>query len=174
MRSRLYQPFYCEENVWQLCRREQGSPGVRTAVFIANALGTFPMWHQRAGRGRPVFWDYHVIVLSHEPSRIWDLDTTLGMPVPALHYLRQSFHEAVPAPYLPLFRLVAADVFLEAFASDRAHMLDAEGRYREPPPPWPPIGASPSNLARFIDMEQPFLGEVLTLREFVSRVGGET
>jgi len=169
----LYQAYYCEENVWQMCRQQQGSPGARTAVFISNAQGGFPMWHQRAGRGRPIFWDYHVILLSHEPFTIWDLDTTLGMPVPARDYLQQSFHEAVPAPYLPVFRLVEAEVFLETFASDRAHMLDDEGRYRQPPPPWPPIGSSPSNLMRFVDMEQPFLGEVLTLAELVARVAQE-
>jgi len=172
--GRLYQAYYCEENVWQLCRQGHDIPGARTAVFISNALGSCPMWHQRAGRGRPVVWDYHVVLLSHSPFQIWDLDTTLGMPVPALHYLRHSFREEVPAPYLPSFRLVDADVFVASFASDREHMRAPDGRYRKPPPPWPPIGSAPSNLMRFVDMQQPFLGEVLTLREFVSRVGGET
>jgi hypothetical protein len=172
--ERLYQAYYCEENVWQLCRERQGSPGARTAVFISNALASCPVWNQRAGRGQPVFWDYHVVLLSHEPFEIWDLDTTLGMPVPALDYLEQSFDAGVPAPLLPMFRLVDADVFLETFASDRAHMLDEDGRYREPPPSWPPIGKAPSNLMRFVDMEQPFLGEVLTLAELMARVGQGT
>jgi hypothetical protein len=130
------------------------------------------MWNQRAaGRpGRALLWDYHVVVLARDPWEIWDLDTFLGCPVPAADYLRLSFQPGLPAEYAPRFRLVDADTFAATFASDRSHMLRRDGRYKKPPPPWPPIGASESNLMRFVDVESPFLGEVLDLRELYQRI----
>jgi hypothetical protein len=133
------------------------------------------MWNQRAaGRpGRAMVWDYHVVVLARDPWEIWDLDTFLGCPVPAADYLRGSFHPAVPPEYHPRFRLVDAEPFAASFASDRSHMRRRDGRYKKPPPPWPPIGAPEreSNLMRFVDVEAPFLGEVLDLDELLARIG---
>lgn len=142
-------------------------------VFISNPTRAAAMWHQRAaGRpDRPIVWDYHVIVLAHDPMEIWDLDTSLDLPTPALTYLRRSFPPGVPPRYHPRFRIVDAAVFAEAFASDRSHMKLRSGRHKKPPPPWPPIGAPDrlSNLVRFVDMEAPYLGEVIDLPEMLAR-----
>jgi len=167
------QPFYCEENVWHLCQdpRFEGRP--REAVFISNPARACPMWRQRAGEGRPIVWDYHVVLLVHQPFELWDVDTTLGLPVAPKDYLDESFDRSVPPEYLPFFRLVPAEIFVATFASDRSHMRRRDGSYHKPPPSWPPIGApgAPSNLFSFVDMKAPFLGEVVSLDDLAARVG---
>jgi protein N-terminal glutamine amidohydrolase len=167
------QPFYCEENVWQLCQEPRFAHRPREVVFVSNPARALPMWHQRAARGRPIVWDYHVLLLARDPCEIWDVDTLLGVPVPALEYLGESFHPGVPAEMRPLFRLVPAEIFTATFASDRSHMRRPDGSFEKPPPPWPAIGApgAPSNLLAFVEMEQPFLGEVLSLAELTARIG---
>jgi hypothetical protein len=130
------------------------------------------MWAQRAGS--PVVWDYHVVALtsSVEGWQVWDLDSTLGMPVPASTWLDATFagSEGLLPQFRPWFRVVPRDELLATFASDRAHMRDPEGGWQQPPPPWPPIGAErESNLFRFVDMEAPFVGEVLDLAGFRAR-----
>jgi len=143
-------------------------------VFISNAARSCAVWHQRASvrSGWPILWDYHVVLLVAAPWEIWDLDTTLDMPSPAAHYLRRTFRDGVPDDVAPRFRLVAADVFARTFASDRSHMRAPGGRYKKPPPLWPPIGppGAEPNLARFVDMAAPFLGEVLDLRALHARI----
>ena len=67
----------------------------------------------------------------------------------------------------PLFRLVERSIFIREFASDRSHMLDAEGKWMAPPPDWPPIGMrEQNNLQRFIDIDDATFGAVITLGEF--------
>jgi hypothetical protein len=172
----LYQPFYCEENVWQLCREPLLAARRRAAVFISNRDRTCAMWHQRAARDRtaPMLWDYHVVLLAEGPWEVWDLDTTLGLPVPAEEYLLRCFNPHIPRQFRARFRVVEAGVFGEVFASDRSHMRRADGRFRKPPPPWPAIGAAgaASNLMRFVDLEDPIAGEVLDLDELLARVSG--
>lgn len=173
-----YQPFYCEENVFHLCAHEILGERPRSAVFVSGALGGCVMWNQRAARevgpggSGPIFWDYHVFVLAEDPWEVWDLDTTLGMPVPAREYLRRSFRPGLPRELAPVFRVVPAGEMRALFASDRSHMLRDDGRYERPPPPWPPVSAPErgSNLARFIDMASSFAGEVLSLEELRARV----
>src|SRR5262249_37200429 len=161
-----YQPFYCEENVYHLAGEPLFAERPREVVFISNAAGACAMWHQRAAPrpGRPTLWDYHVVLLAADPWEVWDLDTTLGLPVPASLYLERSFRPDLPEEYLPRFRRIDAELFQERFASDRSHMLLSDGRFRKPPPPWPAIGgAAEPNLMRFVDMETPFLGKILDL-----------
>jgi len=172
----LYHPFYCEENVFHLCGHEVFGERPRSAVFVSGVLGGAVMWYQRAARGpsAPIFWDYHVFVLAEDPWEVWDLDSTLGMPVPAREYVRRSFRPGLPPELAPVFRVVRAAEMRAFFASDRSHMRGADGRYERPPPPWPPVSAEDrgNNLARFIDMETPFLGEVLSLEGLRARVSG--
>jgi hypothetical protein len=162
-----YHPFYCEENIWHLCDEVAGD-GDRV-VFISNAVRYCSIWHMRIAQpGQPVHWDYHVVLLHRGAGgwEIWDLDTTLGLPVKASVYLEQSFRESLVPPR---FRLVDVTKFRETFSSDRSHMALQGGEPKDPPS-WPPITRGPNNLMRFIDMESAFLGEVLDLDGFRSRV----
>jgi hypothetical protein len=169
-----YHPFYCEENVFHLCQHPVFGARARHAVFVSGRAGGFVMWHQRAARGptSPLFWDYHVIVLAEDPWEVWDLDSTLGCPVPAREYLDRSFRAGVPLDLAPLFRVVRAADLVAKLASDRSHMRGPDGRFERPPPTWPPVSAPErgSNLARFVEMDRPFAGEVLSLAELRGRV----
>jgi len=169
-----YQPFYCEENVYHLCREPLFAGRRAEVVFISNPGRAVVMWHQRAARrpGSPLFWDYHVVLLADAPWEVWDLDTTLGLPVPAADYLAQSFRDGLPEEIMPRFRVIEAGLFASTFASDRAHMRRSGGAYKRPPPPLPPIGppGAASNLMAFVDVEQPFAGEVMALAALRARV----
>lgn len=171
----LYQPFYCEENVFHLCSHPALAGRRCHAAVISGAHEGFVMWRQRAARSpaAPLFWDYHVIVLAEEPWEVWDLDTTLGSPCPAADYVAGSFRGGLPPELAPIFRVVPAGVFIATLASDRSHMRRADGRFERPPPPWPPVSPPErgSNLRRFTDMSRPFVGEVLSLDELAARVG---
>ncbi len=150
-----YCACFCEENVWHLC--QDASVRVpkerRRVVFVSNPARRVAMRHQQAGRGGVIFWDYHVVLIT--PGVVWDLDTTLGFPVPARTWLDESFP---PLAEPPRFRVVDAATYVETFASDRSHMLTA------PHPAWPIIGTG-MNLMRFVDMEAPFVGTVVGLEE---------
>lgn len=169
-----YQAFYCEENAYHLSRDPVLGDRPREVVFISNEGRACAMWNQRAAGppGKAILWDYHVVVLAQGPWEIWDLDTHLGLPVPALEYLARSFRPDIPEEYLPRFRAIDAETFARSFASDRSHMRLPSGRYKRAPPPWPMIGVPDraSNLMRFVDMEAPFLGEVMDLAALARRV----
>lgn len=170
------QPYYCEENAWHLCQEALFGDRPRHVVFISNLERELPMWNQKAGRGKAIVWDYHVIVLAEDPVEIWDVDTLLGLPVDLADYVGGSFHPEMPEPYQPLFRLVEANVFVDIFASDRSHMQRPDGSFLKPPPNWPMLGkpGDSSNLMHFIDMRLPFVGEVLSLDELILRYSGST
>lgn len=172
--SFLWVPFYCEENVYHLMSNPEVAGRPRQVVFISNEERSCAVWHQRAAArpSWPILWDYHVVLLCAAPWEVWDLDTTLGMPVPATQYLRLSFRRGIPEDLQPRFRLVDAGEMASSFSSDRSHMRTPGGRWKKPPPPWPPIappGVAP-NLMRFVDMTTPFLGEVLDLDALLSRI----
>lgn len=165
-----HQPYYCEENVWHLCADAgvEGTP--RAALVISNAARTVAVACQRAAPSPdlPVVWDYHVVLAARGSTgwAIWDLDSTLGMPVPLREYLRQSFawpHGFAP-PYDARFRVIEAGRYRDVLCTDRSHMRDESGRYRVPPPSWPPIGTG-TNLMRLIDLDDPIAGEVIALAE---------
>jgi hypothetical protein len=170
----MYHPFYCDENMFYLAREARFSGRRARVVFVSSASGAVAMWRQRAGRARDglVVWDYHVILLDEDAREIWDYDTTLGAPVDGLEYLAASFLPGVPREHAPRFRLVDAPELVASFASDRSHMRDARGRFRRPPPPWPPIArpGCATNLARFVDTETAYLGEVIDLAAFRRRL----
>ncbi|MCA9710154.1 MAG: hypothetical protein KDK70_30220 [Myxococcales bacterium] len=163
-------PFYCEENVWQLCAdpRVEGEP--RAAIIVSNAIGQVAVAHQRAAPrpDRPVIWDYHVILAARPATGwvIWDLDSTLRMPAPLMVYLRASFGypDGQPEPYAARFRVIEASVYRRTLATDRSHMRDASGRLRVPAPPWPLIGEG-TNLMRLVDMDDDWVGRVVSLAE---------
>lgn len=160
-----YWPYYCEENIWQLCAdaRVQGSE--RQVWVIANAGGQVACWGQRASERADglVVWDYHVVLcaLDRGAWQVWDLDTRFGLPLPVADYLERTFRP-VPPPFAPRFRVLGCAEYRERLQTDRRHMRGPDGRYRQPPPPWPAIGAG-SNLDRFIDVDDDFAGRVVDL-----------
>jgi hypothetical protein len=163
-------PYYCEENVWQLCVDPGVEGAPRAVLVISNATRTVAVACQRAAPQPdvPVVWDYHVVLAARGALgwAIWDLDSTLGMPVPLSTYLRASlgWPPGFPSPYAARVRVVEAGCYRDTLATDRSHMRDRSGRYHAPPPPWPPIGTG-TNLMRLVDMDDPVVGEVVTLAE---------
>ncbi len=165
-----YCACYCEENVWQLCGHPRVAGSVRAVLVISNALRQVGIAHQRAAPAPdvPVVWDYHVVLAAHGDAgwSVWDLDSTLGVPVPLSIYLRASFGypEGFGPPLEAQFRVLEAGRYRETLATDRRHMRDDAGGYAMPPPGWPAIGRG-SNLMRFVDMQSPFEGQVVDLSE---------
>lgn len=173
----LYASRYCEENVWQLAQAPELAGLQRSAVFITNARKTCALWHQRSAQapGEPVLWDYHVVLLTEgDAPRLWDLDSDLPFPSPALDYLSATFPFAgsLPPEVEPRFRLVPAEELLQTFASDRSHMRAPDGSWHAPPPPWPPIATAGETmtLPRYLDLRLPQPGQVLKLAELRARL----
>jgi hypothetical protein len=171
-----YQPFYCEENIWQLCDQGDFGDGAYV-VFISNARRTCALWSQRAAHspGAPIVWDYHVVLIDDdvEPhAEVWDLDTLVGAPVPFERWWQATFplEDAIPDEFRPCFRVIPADTFGTEFSSDRSHMRD-DGDWKAPPPIWEPIYRPEAgmNLDRFIDMSDVFLGKVIDASKFHRR-----
>ena len=172
-----YHPYYCEENARWLCADSALGAGERRVVFISNETRSVLLAHQRAGGGDGrVVWDYHVICLAADPGggwQVWDLDTTLGMPVGAALYLSQTFSRRAPPELRPRFRVIDAARFRETFSTDRSHMRIESGGYQQPPPPWDPprVEGVSTNLMRFLEMEGVFEGELMDLDDLVGRYG---
>lgn len=174
-----YQAYYCEENVWHLAQHPSLAQQARRVVFISNSARTCALWHQRAAHepGHAVVWDYHVILLAgqgeHGPWQVWDLDTVLGMPLPFDVYMAGTFGapDALPPRFRARFRVMGAEQFLATFSTTREHMRDERGDWLKSPPPWPSPQARPDhmNLMRFVDLDAPFVGDVLPLDAFWRR-----
>jgi hypothetical protein len=178
-----YQPFYCEENVWRLCQDPRLEASERlVAVITGSGQGAAErrcaFYHQRlaSAEGEPVLWDFHVVLLARVHGwQVWDLDSDLGAPVPAGQYLGATFgdQQLIPAPLRPRLRLIDAGTYVARLRSDRSHMRDPAGHFLQPPPPWPPPGwGRENNLAAFLDPDQPFLGEVVSLAGLRARLAG--
>jgi len=166
-----YQSAYCEENIWHLCQQNQLKNSY--VVFIFSKGDAFPMLNQRASQhpSLPIFWDYHVVLLViSENNQIFDFDTTLPFNTNIETYFRQSFidESLLSENETPLFRLVPSDDFYKLFSSDRSHMKTSTG-WLAPPPSWPLIGVSSSNLANFIQTNDNQFGELLTYDAVLSR-----
>uniref|UniRef100_F7BBK6 Protein N-terminal glutamine amidohydrolase n=2 Tax=Equus TaxID=9789 RepID=F7BBK6_HORSE len=176
----------CEENIWKLCEyiknHDQYPLEECYAVFISNERKMIPIWKQQARPGDgPVIWDYHVVLLhvsSGGQSFIYDLDTVLPFPCPFDIYVEDAFKsdEDIHPQFRRKFRVIRADSYLKNFASDRSHMKDSSGNWREPPPSYPCIetGDSKMNLNDFISMDPEVgWGAVYSLSEFVHRFGSQ-
>lgn len=140
-----YTPYYCEENIWLLCREPAFADRPRWVLVISNPGRCCAVWHQRASQRHedPICWDYHVVLAVYRAAvwEIWDLDTRLGMPVPAVEWLTRSFPalHGEYARFAPRFRVIESEAYLARFSSDRSHMRGDDGSWRQPPPPWPTI-----------------------------------
>jgi protein N-terminal glutamine amidohydrolase len=167
-----YAPYYCEENIWHLCQEKDFRAFDRKVVLISNDSRTCALWNQRAqpAQGKPVLWDYHVVMLFMSDGwQVYDLDTLLLTPISIAQYIRFTFGYpiSIPEEFLPLFRVIDADEFVDVFSSDRSHMLTADGHWQVEPPPWPAIIRSgKSNLMELIDMQKQSVGTVMDLTEF--------
>lgn len=167
-----YQSCYCEENIWHLCQHPACTNS--TVIFIASHGGMFPMLCQRATNDptTPVWWDYHVILMlgGRQPVQVLDFDTVLPFRSDLNTYLQASFlpEVSVTKQYQPYFRLVPAQDYISEFRSDRSHMRTEDG-WSAPPPDWPIIGDGGSNLARFTDMRDHAIGEVLSYQQLLER-----
>ncbi|KAK2491811.1 hypothetical protein MC885_010153 [Smutsia gigantea] len=138
---------------------------------VYNSCYCSPLSHQ----------DYHVVLLhvsSGGQSFIYDLDTVLPFPCPFDTYVEDAFKsdEDIHPQFRRKFRVIRADSYLKNFASDRSHMKDSSGNWREPPPSYPCIetGDSKMNLNDFISMDPEVgWGAVYSLSEFVHRFGSQ-
>jgi hypothetical protein len=151
----LHQPFWCEENIWHLAQHPAPGDGERLVLVISGAGGEVACWEQRAGRaGRPILWDYHVVLAAQRDDgcRIWDLDSRLGYPLPALTWLHGTFPcpDLVLPAFQPRVAIIPAATWITTFGSDRAHMRRPDGTWQRPPPSWPPIRAGDLSVAAAI------------------------
>ena len=168
-----YTPCYCEENIWHLAR-EDCFRGRETIAAIISGKGPYrKLWYQRNAENpeSPVYWDYHVILLSNNNGwYVWDLDTTLGLKVPAETYFRKTFlQSSLDAEQTDvILRLMPAEDYIQNFSSDRSHMRLPSGAWAAPPPKWPIIlNQEKSNLLDWLDINQKKPGQVLTLDKFM-------
>ncbi len=151
-----YWPYYCEENIWYLSQESVFNNIDKRVIFISNPEKQCLFLNQGAGKGGIVLWDYHVLLVT--PGLAWDLDTTLPFPCSTSEYLSSTFGNPSQSPFQPLFKIIDPDLYLREFASDRSHMLNQQGNFIQPPPPWTPIqDGGESNLHIFTDMGSPAL-----------------
>jgi len=169
-----YTPYYCEENIWYLAQ-EECFRGQETHAVLISGKGPYRrFWHQANAKhpDLPVLWDYHAILLSYRKGWwVWDLDTTLGLPVSADSYFHKTFlrpnHDAKDSDVI--LRLIPAAEYVEAFCSDRSHMKLPSGDWAAPPPGWPMIqNGEESNLLDWLDVSKDGPGQVLTLADLVT------
>jgi hypothetical protein len=161
-RAQRYQPYFCEENVWQLLQVDD-LPQPRAALFISNAARAVAMWGQRAAPEGPVIWDYHVVLLLPTQRVVVDLDDCDALVWPVGDWLAHAFRPQTRRDEQPRFRVVDGAEFLATFSSDRSHMCDARGRPHAPFPAWPAPYAPERgmNLMRFVDVDDPIAGTVV-------------
>lgn len=146
--STTYTAFYCEENVWQLCRtiNNKWKSLIETSycVFVTNDQKKNVLYYQKLSKSKfqPVIWDYHVVFLMLIDNEyfIFDKDSLLSFPCPAKEYFISTFTENPIENQTceSVFRLVEARDFLKNFASDRSHMM-VGGQFLKDPPNYCPI-----------------------------------
>ncbi|RIB24802.1 N-terminal glutamine amidase-domain-containing protein [Gigaspora rosea] len=185
--SLIYTAFYCEENVYHLCKTiseilDKNNDHYEVyACFISNKTRSVPIKRQQAAKSPDgfVIWDYHVILLLKENdetlnkkrSWIYDFDTTLSFPCDFETYARESLPLVDLPEYHRKYRIVSSETFLRMFASDRSHMSSNNGTTISPPN-YPPIFTAETkmNLPSFISMTENLdsveFGKVLNEKEF--------
>lgn len=167
----LYQPFYCEENIWQLCQREEFHNSY--AVIISCLDECFPMLQQKSSPSpdEAICWDYHVIMITQINSQpfVLDFDSTLGFCTPLEIYLQFSFYEEsrVKPSFIPLFRLMNASEYSRLLKTDRSHMKKS-GHWTAPPPDWPLISETENNLPKLTNMLDETYGKVFSMPELAN------
>jgi hypothetical protein len=168
-----YQPFYCEENVWRLLRREELAGHPAWAVIVSSRAGRLVALRQKAGRRADGFvcWDYHVFAVVDEPGArlALDLDTDLPFPCALAHYLQESFPPMRDASAQPCFRVIAAAHYLAQLATNRSHMRRPDGSYIMPPPLWTAPGVARTNtFLSWLDLSADGPGELFNFVEMLA------
>lgn len=180
----LYTACYCEENALNLSLKLDIIDRNAFIAIVSNDLKQCPVWHQRAGRlGRPVLWDYHVLLVARAEDRwaVYDLDSDLPFPCAFETYCSEAFRPDVSldARFCQRFRVIPIADYAAVFASDRRHMRTADG-WNAPPPAYPPlrgIGAeSDWTLGRLWDVSEsdaetevdPRYGRLMSLQGFIA------
>lgn len=160
-RAQRYQPFFCEENVWQLLRAG-ALPADAAAVFVSNDDRSVAMWGQRATDEDPIVWDYHVVALLPGADLVVDLDDRQRCAWPRADWLAHAFREPLEARFRARFRIVPTLEFLATFSSDRSHMRDLHGNPLQSFPNWPaPFDPQLGHtLPRFVDLAEAIAGVV--------------
>ena len=161
-----YQPYYCEENIWKLCK-QINSPESKV-IFITNHQNAFIMKNQIGAKLSPemgpipfIIWDYHVILMTRENESwiIYDPNSSLDWRISLSAYIKYSFYDDAPASFKPSFRLIEGDDYLKNFSSDRRHMKNDCGNWLKAPPEWPLINPHLNhNLDRYIDFSDTAIG----------------
>lgn len=174
--ARKYCACYCEENVWHLLQEPEFRAAERVVAVISNREGACLFWEQAAAvePGRPLWWDYHVVLLvRREIWRVYDFDTLLPFPTDARTYLGRTFGHVdnLPAAFWPRFALFEGDAYRDAFASDRSHMRNATGEWQSPPPDWPPINPDRGEGFLAFVQRQMATGTPVSLGEMIARFG---
>ncbi|KGN59349.1 protein N-terminal glutamine amidohydrolase isoform X1 [Cucumis sativus] len=168
-------PFYCEENVYFLCKklctnRLADAEGADLfVVFISNEKKQIPLWHQKASKRADglVLWDYHVICIQRKiegefPFLVWDLDSTLHLPLPLGSYVSQAIRPSfqISPEYQRLFRIIHAPILFRHFASDRRHMKDSNGNWMAKPPDYEAIVAEDGTMHNLYEYMEIKTGDV--------------
>lgn len=127
----IYTPYFCEENIWQLCRSfmSQGIDKDQLDIlFLSNNKKKIILLNQQLGSlSEVVVWDYHVI-LKYRPdaytSMIFDFDTRLPFPVDWQNYQLSTFPDPrqLESEYHMMIRKIPSSEYLTQFTSDRQHM----------------------------------------------------
>ncbi|MEM1135280.1 MAG: hypothetical protein AAGI07_05525 [Bacteroidota bacterium] len=166
----LYQPFYCEENIWQLCKHEAFSNFRAKVVFLLPSQKYIAVWQQKLSEmHQPVLWDYHVIFmveLDHKEWWVYDFDTQLPFPIKAKDYFTVSFSSDYP-DYLPVLKVIDSKEYVKQFHSDRSHMIDQNGNWLAPPPAWEKIlNKKGVALTKLLNLNYEAVGKCYSLESF--------
>lgn len=142
-----YSPFYCEENAWHAVAALTSEFGHAAVLCILGRSGHVAVWHHRlaARASHPLVWDYHVVALARASGSsewvVFDPESTLPQGLSARTYLAETFPpliELLPN-YQPCFRWFDGREYQQRLNATRQHMLNADGTWKAPPPPWPLI-----------------------------------
>jgi len=158
-----YTACYCEENVWYLCADTALATMEKTVVWVSSLHQICPLWCQQASASidEPVWWDYHVFILARSndhPWMVWDLDSTLGLPVSGREYFERTFRS--PMPLQPVFRVMGDTYYRNTFSSDRSHMRNEDGSWQATPPEWPAIRTDQLTFTDMLNMRSSLHGEL--------------
>ena len=176
--NQQYTPYYCEENIWQLCRQPQFSGMQAQVLFISNAAQQCPFWWQkRLPPEQPVWWDYHVILAVKAAGwMVYDFEAALPFPTALQKYFARTFQfiPAVESRVAPQFKIIPADEYSRDFYSDRMHMKNSTGEWLAPPPDWPLItGSKKLPLAGLLDFTATSPHEIFSLHEILDQFNNE-